>query len=77
MKRVKIMTGKQRRRLNRLKVTKRQRKMNWLWNKTIDEAWKYLNIPDPIDHNIIRAEVTTKGIIPWIIEQQQKEKKSV
>ena len=69
------MTGKQRRRLNWLKATKRQRRDGWLMHQIILKAWEWLNTPDstdpqvPIDHGI-----TSKGIIPWIIEQQKKEK---
>ena len=69
------MTGKQRRRLNWLKATKRQRKAAWLTDQMILRLWDWLGTPDTFDPSATTTrETTDKGIIPWIIEQQERAK---
>ncbi len=68
------MKGKQRRRLNWLRDTKKERKIKWLlyssMSFTIDLLFKTdWSIPS---RDIEGPEYTTRGIIPWIKEHQKK-----
>ena len=66
------MTGKQRRRLNYLKATKKQRRAKWLMNEairlTMEALFRYGT--EPFNGN---GQVkTTEGIIPFITRTNQE-----
>ena len=65
------MSGKQRRRLNYLKATKKQRKLKWLLDKdiikTLECLFKYGTEPFTTKGHLV---ITTQGIIPYLMKEK-------